>query len=169
MLAPTTSGRRGSRPRTARAVETVGYASDAAHRITHVDIGRALHPEFTLDGCRFRVGLRGAHQVINAAMAAVMAAGWRSVRPDSAARMEEARGSRWRMELAESADGVVVLNDAYNANPASMDAALRALRAARGRGRRIAVLGDMRELGTHSDGAHDGSVGRLAASSEPTS
>ena len=52
---------------TAARVETVGYRSDAAHRITHVEIGRALHPEFTLDGCRFRVGLRGAHQVLNAA------------------------------------------------------------------------------------------------------
>ena len=146
-----------SAARTAARVETVGYASDAAHRITHVDIGRALHPEFTLDGCRFRVGLRGAHQVINAAMAAVMAREAFGVDLEgSAARMEEARGSRWRMELAESAGGVVVLNDAYNANPASMDAALRALAQLGVDGRRIAVLGDMRELGTHSAG------GRLA-------
>ena len=65
------------------------------------------------------------------------------------------------MELAETADGVVVLNDAYNANPASMDAALRALAQLGVDGRRIAVLGDMRELGTHSASAHE-AVGRLA-------
>jgi UDP-N-acetylmuramoyl-tripeptide--D-alanyl-D-alanine ligase len=148
--------------RTVARVETVGYAPDAAHRITHVDVGRALHPEFTLDGCRFRVGLRGAHQVINAAMAAVMARDAFGIDlEDIAARMEGARGSRWRMELAESAGGVVVLNDAYNANPASMDAALRALAQLGVEGRRIAVLGDMRELGTHSAGAHE-AVGRLA-------
>ena len=134
--------------RTSARVVTVGYDADAAHRISHVDVGRALDPEFTLDGCRFRIGLRGAHQVINAAMAAVMARDAFGVELEAVAeRMEAARGSRWRMELAESADGVVVLNDAYNANPASMDAALRALAQLAVDGRRIAVLGDMRELG----------------------
>jgi UDP-N-acetylmuramoyl-tripeptide--D-alanyl-D-alanine ligase len=148
--------------RTRARVETVGYDAGATHRISHVDVGRALDPEFTLDGCRFRIGLRGAHQVVNAAMAAVMAHDAFGVELAAVAeRMEAARGSRWRMELAESADGVVVLNDAYNANPASMDAALRALAQLGVDGRRIAVLGDMRELGTHSAGAHE-AVGRLA-------
>src|SRR5438477_497288 len=74
----------------------------------------------------------------------------------------EARRARWRMELERSAVGVVVLNDAYNANPASMEAALRALAQVDTGGRRIAVLGDMRELGTHADSAH-AAVGRRAA------
>ena len=63
------------------------------------------------------------------------------------------RGARslspWRMALHERADGVVVVNDAYNANPASMDAALDALAAIGERGgrRTVAVLGEMLELG----------------------
>ena len=53
------------------------------------------------------------------------------------------------------------MNDAYNANPESMRAALRSLAAMRGRGRTIAVLGEMRELGADSIAEHD-EVGRLA-------
>ena len=88
---------------------------------------------------------------------------------DSAARIADARGSRWRMELVETPDGLVVLNDAYNANPASMDAALRALRPSRSTGRRIAVLGDMRELGAHSDDRARVRSGASRASSASTS
>ncbi|HET6627293.1 MAG TPA: UDP-N-acetylmuramoyl-tripeptide--D-alanyl-D-alanine ligase [Nocardioidaceae bacterium] len=68
-----------------------------------------------------------------------------------------------RMQLGERADGVTVLNDAYNANPDSMRAALKAL-AAIGRGRpgsrTVAVLGEMLELGASSREEHD-AVGRL--------
>ena len=62
------------------------------------------------------------------------------------------------MELHESADGVVVLNDSYNANPASMHAAVDALATigARRGARTIAVLGEMRELGAESVEGHHG-------------
>ncbi|HLY34107.1 MAG TPA: cyanophycin synthetase, partial [Jatrophihabitantaceae bacterium] len=74
--------------------------------------------------------------------------------------------SRWRMEPVERADGVLVLNDAYNANPESMRAALQTLaslhRARRGTGARsFAVLGQMAELGASSPDEHD-AIGRLA-------
>jgi UDP-N-acetylmuramoyl-tripeptide--D-alanyl-D-alanine ligase len=72
--------------------------------------------------------------------------------------------SRWRMELHERADGLVVVNDAYNANPASMAAALDALVAIGGRrrARTVAVLGEMLELGEATVDDHEG-VGRYAA------
>jgi UDP-N-acetylmuramoyl-tripeptide--D-alanyl-D-alanine ligase len=68
--------------------------------------------------------------------------------------------SKWRMEITERADGVTVINDAYNANPDSMRAALQAL-AVIGQGRRTwAVLGEMAELGESGQSAHD-ELGRL--------
>ena len=72
--------------------------------------------------------------------------------------------SRWRMELHERADGLIVVNDAYNANPASMVAAIEALTSiGRRRSRRtVAVLGEMKELGAEADDAHR-EVGRAAA------
>ena len=65
------------------------------------------------------------------------------------------------MEVTERADGVRVVNDAYNANPDSMAAALRALAAMSATGRRVAVLGSMLELGEESPALHRG-VGELA-------
>jgi UDP-N-acetylmuramoyl-tripeptide--D-alanyl-D-alanine ligase len=72
--------------------------------------------------------------------------------------------SRWRMELTERPDGVVVINDAYNANPESMRAALEALAAVGSSrsGRTFAVLGHMAELGPTEQAEHE-TVGRLAA------
>jgi UDP-N-acetylmuramoyl-tripeptide--D-alanyl-D-alanine ligase len=144
-------------------VTTVGHSVDADHRITDVEIDGTLFPSFALGSERFAVPLRGVHQVENAAMAAVVAhdafgLSW----GDVALCMRNARGARWRMELLETADGVTVLNDAYNANPSSMEAALRALAHLSVPGRRIAVLGEMRELGGHADDAH-ADAGSLAA------
>jgi UDP-N-acetylmuramoyl-tripeptide--D-alanyl-D-alanine ligase len=74
-----------------------------------------------------------------------------------AERLATARpASRWRMEVTERPDGVTVVNDAYNANPESMRAALKALAVmSRGKTRRTwAVLGVMGELGEASRDAH---------------
>ncbi len=69
--------------------------------------------------------------------------------------------SRWRMEVREAPGGITVINDAFNANPESMRAALKTL-AAMSAGRRTwAVLGEMRELGEESVTEHD-AIGRLA-------
>ncbi len=70
----------------------------------------------------------------------------------------------WRMEVHERDDGLLLVNDAYNANPASMVAALGTvggIGARRGR-RTVAVLGEMKELGTDHDAGHR-EVGRAAA------
>jgi UDP-N-acetylmuramoyl-tripeptide--D-alanyl-D-alanine ligase len=65
------------------------------------------------------------------------------------------------MQLEVSPDGITVLNDAYNASPSSMHAALRSLAALEPRGRRVAVLGDMLELGHEAADAH-AALGPLA-------
>ncbi|CAN5118307.1 UDP-N-acetylmuramoyl-tripeptide--D-alanyl-D-alanine ligase [soil metagenome] len=109
-----------------------------------------------------RLPVPGGHNVGNA-LAALAVAHRCGVDPAAAAAaLETARVSSWRMQLAETAGGVVVLNDAYNANPASTAAALETLAAMATDGRRWAVLGQMAELGGGSGQAHAG-VGRLAA------
>ena len=115
-----------------------------------------------------------APDVITAGLAAATGSRWRlelERRADARAvaeaivRETTALGVRMsrheRLELERRADGLAVLNDVYNANPTSMAAALRALAALTTTGRRIAVLGEMRELGEHSSDAH-ASVGELA-------
>jgi UDP-N-acetylmuramoyl-tripeptide--D-alanyl-D-alanine ligase len=69
--------------------------------------------------------------------------------------------SRWRMEISERSDGLLVINDAYNASPESMRAALKSLKQIAGGRRAWAVLGEMRELGETSAAQHD-AIGRLA-------
>jgi len=119
------------------------------------------HPEFDLvlpDGgpsVRVRSRLIGGHHVTNllAAAAAAFAAGIPAADIASSLSSQSA-ASRWRMERTERADGVTIINDAYNANPESMRAALRTL-ADLGQGRRTwAVLGAMLELGEDSIREH---------------
>jgi len=109
-----------------------------------------------------QLGLLGEHQVSNALAAATVALEL-GVPLDVVARtLSAARPrSRWRMELHERADGVTVINDAYNASPESMRAALKTLVEV-GKDRRTwAVLGEMRELGADTVAEHD-AIGRLA-------
>lgn len=109
--------------------------------------------------------LVGQHHVGNALSVAAAALRVGMTLPEIAAALSSATpASRWRMEVTRRSDGVTIVNDAYNANPDSMAAALNALAAMHPGygGRRIAVLGTMLELGPESDELHAG-VGRLAA------
>jgi UDP-N-acetylmuramoyl-tripeptide--D-alanyl-D-alanine ligase len=138
-------------------VVTVGETAGADHRIAEVSIDELLRPSFVLDGKRFTVPLHGPHQALNAAMAIVVAHRVFSLPLDEIAlELANATSGRWRMELLETDSGVTVLNDAYNANPSSMEAALVALAHLElpAGARRFAVLGDMRELGVDHDDAH---------------
>src|SRR4051794_38313541 len=156
----------GMAPRTAARVVTTGLAADADVRATDVALDDAARPRFTLvaGGEEHRVELQvvGVHQVPNAlsAAAAALAAGMWPAAVAAALSAAEPR-SRWRMEVAQRPDGVTVINDAYNANPESMRAALAALAALPGK-RRIAVLGAMGELGPTAPEEHD-RLGRDAA------
>ncbi len=153
--------------RTAARVLTFGTAGDVSWRGVELDvIGR---PSFDLGhaGEWHPVTLTqsGAHQVANATAAAALAIAVGVDAATVAQRLSESTSaSRWRMEMHERADGLLVVNDAYNANPASMTAALDAL-AQLGEhrtGRTIAVLGEMLELGDGAADAHR-DVGRHAA------
>jgi UDP-N-acetylmuramoyl-tripeptide--D-alanyl-D-alanine ligase len=155
--------------RTAARVVTVGAAETADVRATDVLLDELGRASFALlaDAHRapVRLALVGAHHVGNALAAAAVALECGMPLADVATALSAARpASRWRMETTERADGVLVINDAYNANPESMRAALETLGAvgqAR-RGRSFAVLGQMAELGAGGPAEHE-AVGRLAA------
>ena len=121
---------------------------------------------FTLevDGARLAVQVRilGEHHVSNvlAALAAAREFGVPMERA-IAALGEVARAERWRMELLDPGTGVTVINDAYNASPDSMSAALRTLaQIVTPEQRSVAVLGEMAELGEFAFEEHD-RIGRL--------
>ncbi|SDO76623.1 UDP-N-acetylmuramoyl-tripeptide--D-alanyl-D-alanine ligase [Klenkia soli] len=144
--------------RTGARVLLTGTAPDADVRATDVELDDAARASFTLhaQGEQHPVRLQvvGAHQVANAlsAAGAALAAG---LGPAQVAEGLSAAvpQSRWRMEVTRRPDGVVVVNDAYNANPESMRAALAAVRGMTGT-RRVAVLGAMGELGPGADDEH---------------
>ncbi|HEX5598649.1 MAG TPA: UDP-N-acetylmuramoyl-tripeptide--D-alanyl-D-alanine ligase, partial [Micromonosporaceae bacterium] len=110
-----------------------------------------------------RLGLTGRHQVANSLVAAAVALELGLPPAELAIALGELRlVSTRRMDVFDRPDGVTVIDDSYNANPASMAAALRSL-ADLGRGRRtFAVLGYMAELGDFERDGHE-QVGRLAA------
>ncbi|MET9624900.1 MULTISPECIES: UDP-N-acetylmuramoyl-tripeptide--D-alanyl-D-alanine ligase [unclassified Streptomyces] len=157
--------------RTRARVTLFGESDEAAVRAENVRLTASGQPSFKLHtptGCSdVTLRLYGEHHVSNALAAAAVAHELGMPVEEIATALSEAGTlSRWRMEVTERSDGVTIVNDAYNANPESMRAALRAL-AAMGRatraqgGRTWAVLGRMAELGDASLVEHD-AVGRLA-------
>jgi UDP-N-acetylmuramoyl-tripeptide--D-alanyl-D-alanine ligase len=152
---------------TAARVVTFGQSAGAAVRAVDVTLDRLSRPRFTLvtatDSAVVALRLHGAHNVANALAAAALAAELGMPIDAIAVGLSEAMPrSRWRMEVTERPDGVIVVNDAYNASPEAVAAALEALSVlARGR-RAYAVLGRMAELGERSRAFHE-QAGVIAA------
>jgi UDP-N-acetylmuramoyl-tripeptide--D-alanyl-D-alanine ligase len=96
----------------------------------------------------------GYHNVYNALSAAAAAVGMGVDLYTIRDGLQSFSQPAMRMELMEAASGCAVLNDSYNANPASMLAALKTLHSLAGYSRKIAVLGDMLELGDYASKAH---------------
>ncbi len=153
--------------RTTATVLTFGTAEPADLRLGQVTLDHDGRPRFTLSqaGATEEVSLRlvGAHHAMNAAAATAAASAVGIGLAEAAASLARVETlSRWRMEVRRRDDGVTVVNDAYNANPGSMQAALEALVAIGGTSRRtVAVLGEMRELGESATQEHE-TLGRLA-------
>lgn len=150
---------RGYASRTRARVVTFGVEADAHVRGTEVELGDDGRASFVLTtaGERERVELPvpGDHMVSNALAAAACGIELGVTPAECAAALKGARVSAWRMETFTTPDGVLVLNDAYNANPESMAAGLKTARWIARHGRLAAVLGHMAELGPIAFDEHE--------------
>ena len=152
--------------RTRARVLTFGRSVRADVRAVDVELDERARARFSLEhagsAAPVQLLLHGEHQVTNALAAAAVALGTGRPLPEVAAALSSAEDlSPGRMQVVERADGVTVVHDAYNANPDSMRAALKALVGMAGSDRRTwAVLGEMLELGPASRDEHD-VLGRL--------
>ncbi len=143
-------------PHTAAAVITYGAAGDV--RLSAVTLDELARPSFRIEspwgGADVRLAVSGAHMAANAA-AALAVTGVVEDSIDAAVEaLVGATVSGARMEVTRAASGAIVVNDAYNANPDSMRAALNALSEIRA-DRRVAVLGVMAELDDPAAGHRD--------------
>ncbi|MFF0754611.1 UDP-N-acetylmuramoyl-tripeptide--D-alanyl-D-alanine ligase [Streptomyces sp. NPDC004267] len=156
-------------PRTRAQVLTFGTSQDADVRAVDVVLDEAGRASFTLVAAgrdaQVALTLHGAHHVSNALAAAAVAIGLGAdVEKTAGALSRAVLVASGRMEVTDRPDGVRVINDAFNANPDSMKAALTALEAMSSGRRTIAVLGEMKELGADGGDGHQ-QVGRLVAAS----
>jgi UDP-N-acetylmuramoyl-tripeptide--D-alanyl-D-alanine ligase len=119
-----------------------------------------MAPEEKFAG-EYRINLLGRHQVANALLAISIGAEMGLNRPEIEQGLAECQPAKMRLNFWE-AGGVRVLDDSYNANADSTIAALETLCDLPLQGRRVAVLGDMAELGPHTEAAHE-EIGRRAA------
>lgn len=155
--------------RTVADVVTYSRASDARADVRAVDVrlDALLRPTFTLvtpwGETEVELAVSGAHQVSNALAAAACGLHLGVGVDDVAAALAEVEISAMRMDVSTASSGLVVINDAYNANPTSTRAALDALADLPVPGRRVAVLGVMAELGSDSDRAHRDVAGHAAS------
>lgn len=143
----------------------ITYGAGGQLRASSLRVDNAQGMTFTLQhgrqAARIRLNHLGRHNVTNALGAAALslAAGVSL----AAVRRGLAQAKPFTMRMQrQSWRGIGVINDCYNANPGSMQAALETLALIGGRGKKIAVLGDMFELGKHSAREHR-ALGRMAA------
>lgn len=143
-----------------------GTAGDANYRATDLSLDIAgtnfeMHwPDAEVS--RIKLQILGEHHVMNALAAATVADTLGIARPAIIEALQNMPlAERWRMQVTHRSDGVMLINDAYNASPDSMRAALQTLAQLGKSGRRtIAILGEMAELGSQSREQHD-AIGRI--------
>lgn len=147
---------------------TFGFSPEADVTADAIEILGERGSRFCLrvgeDRKTIRLNRPGRHQIANALAAAAVARALGRPMEDIARGLEICDFPAMRWETMVLANGAVVINDAYNANPGSVAAAIGTLEGLAGKRRNIAVLGDMLELGDQSESLHR-EVGRMVATS----
>ena len=141
-------------PRLPRDVQvvTVGVETDADIVATNVEHDSGIL-RFDVAGQRFELSVAGRH-FVRAAMAAVAIGRWAGVSDsESATALASFRTEAGRCRVEQTSQGTVI-DDSYNASPESMLAACELLKEWNTVGRRVLVVGDMAELGAHSEACH---------------
>jgi UDP-N-acetylmuramoyl-tripeptide--D-alanyl-D-alanine ligase len=146
--------------RTVARVVTFGQSAGADVRAADISLDRLSRPRFRLvtaaGEATVELKLPGAHNVSNALAAAALAAELgMSIEAIADGLSSAVALSKWRMEVTERADGVIVVNDAYNSSPEAMTAALESVGVMSAGRRAYAVLGRMAELGDRSREFHE--------------
>lgn len=134
-------------------VATFGRHPDADVRITEPTYQRPWLRFTVNERFPFRLRMLGAHNAVNAAGAVTVARRFGIDFPTAAERLESLVPPPMRNEIIELS-GITIVNDAYNANPHSAQAAIEVLAQMPCRGQRIIVFGEMRELGAQSAELH---------------
>ncbi len=122
-------------------------------RAKNIVIGRNGYTGFTVSGQRFLLGMPGNHNINNALLAITTGLEFGVPLKGMAEALSHFSSGAMRMEIKKIGK-LLVYNDCYNANPSSVESALKILGAARIRGRCVAVLGDMLELGKKKEALH---------------
>jgi UDP-N-acetylmuramoyl-tripeptide--D-alanyl-D-alanine ligase len=144
--------------RSAAPVTWYGTGVRADVRASGIEVDEYGRPSFTLsangESAQVTLPVPGRHHAYTAAAAAAAALYIGEDLVEIAARLADVHVTEMRMQVFVAANGITVVNDAYNANPTSMRAAVDALADMQARGTRVAVLGDMAELGSLTELAH---------------
>lgn len=147
---------------------TVYYGLDVANDVVARGINLDVdgRPSFTIrfgsEEVQVKLALPGVHNVWNASAALAVGLQFGVNLEEGALALTKLASSAMRLEVKQSPAGVIVVNDSYNASPASMQGALDTLGHMYCSGKRVAILGDMLELGAIAESAHL-EVGRHAA------
>lgn len=140
--------------------KTVFYGLDQANQLIARGVNMDLegNPSFTVsyeqEEIKMRLSIPGVHNVWNACAALTVGLQYGISLAEGAKALEALSSSAMRLEVQRNPQGVIIVNDSYNASPASMRGALDTLAHMYCAGKRVAILGDILELGEISDQAH---------------
>ena len=138
--------------------QTLTFGEKGEIRASDIELDAELRPSFQIETPWGRekvfLQVRGKHMIPNALAASAIGLFLNMDLSEISAGLSEGTLSPARMEFQTASSGLLVINDAYNANPVSTKAALEALASIKKSGRKVAVLGLMAELGTQSSPAH---------------